>query len=167
MATLKPSSASVGSEVSKELAVVLAQRGSLARIVALVANERLLHIVYKPTENRPCPTREDTDYITWGQSIVEANGHPLHKSRMSVDPRTQQSSSFDLKRTEITFMAVKRHILEARGPLKAELAPLLAVTGIDGAASAVDSSEIAIPVPKFQIKFLLSRPRSKSNLRRK
>lgn len=50
MAILKPSSASVGSEVSKELAVVLAQRGSLARIVALVANERLLHIVYKPTE---------------------------------------------------------------------------------------------------------------------
>lgn len=50
MAILKPSSASVGSEVSKELAVVLAQRGSLARIVAPVANERLLHIVYKPTE---------------------------------------------------------------------------------------------------------------------
>lgn len=64
-------------------------------------------------------------------------------------------------------MAVKRHILEVRGPLEAELAPLLAVAGIDGAASAVDSSEIAIPVPKFQIKFLLSRPGVEGNLRRK
>lgn len=94
------------------------------------------------------------------QSIVEANGHPLHKSRMPVDPRTQPSSGFDFKSTEIGFMAVKRHILEVRGPL-------LAVTGIDGAASAVDGSEIDIPVHKFPIKFLLSRPRSKSNLRRK
>lgn len=280
MSILKLSSASgTGSQMTKELAVVLAQRGSLARIVALVANERLVHIVYKPAEklyyitplassttsegepaaaknerfilsgtppfqtleadadgnlvpdllhesnvlvgtwlyqqqlygnwvdvdrsvtgdrfvtilrdwmgwdvdltasfverircsaryladayaeNRPCPTR-DTDYITWEQAIVEANGHPLHKSRMPVDPKTQPSSGFDFKRTEFAFMAVKRDILEIMGPLEAELAPLLAVAGIDRAA--VDSSEIVIPVHKFQIQFLLSRPGAEGNLR--
>lgn len=277
MSILKLSSATKArSEVSKKLAVILAQRGSLARIVALVANERLVHIVYKPTEklyyisplassssperaknerfilsgtppfltlevdadgnlvpdlmhesnilvgtwlyqqqlysnwvdvdqsvtadrfvnilrdwmgwdvgltasfverircsaqyladayaeNRPCPTR-DTDYITWEQAIVEANGHPLHKSRMPVDPRTQPSSGFDFKRTEIVFFAVKRNFLEIMGPLEDELAPLLAVAGIDG-ATVVDSSEIVIPVHKFQVKFLLSRPGAEGNLR--
>lgn len=106
-------------------------------------------------ENRAFPAREDTDYITWEQSIVEANGHPLHKSRMPVDPYTQLSSGFDFK----------RHVLEVRGPLEAELAPLMAVAGIDGAASAVGNSEIVIPVHKFPVKFLLSRPGPEGNLR--
>ncbi len=274
MSILKLSSSGVKPGVSKELALILAQRGSLARIVALVANERLVHVVYNPTEklyyisplasdskerakderfvlsgtppfqtlevdadgnlvpdlmqesnilvgtwlfqqkphsswvdidssvtadrfvdilrdwmdwdsdltasfverircsaqyladayaeNRPCPTR-DTDYITWEQSIVEANGHPLHKSRMPVDPKTQPSSGFDFKHTEIAFMAVKRNILEIMGPVEAELKPLLDVAGIDEAA--IDDSEIVIPVHKFQIKFLLSQPGAEGNLR--
>ncbi|RYO78526.1 hypothetical protein DL766_009538 [Monosporascus sp. MC13-8B] len=275
MTILKQPLAGVKPEPSRDLALILAQRGSLARIVALVANERLVHIVYKPAEklyyisplangasqkptlderfilagshpfqtlevdsdgnlvpdlmqesnilvgpwlfqqklgshwvdvdrsvtadrfvnvlrdwmdwdtdltasfmerircsaqyladayaeNRPCPTR-DSDYITWEQSIVEANGHPLHKSRMPVDPKTQPSSGFDFKHTEIAFMAVKRDILEIMGPLEAELKPLLAVAGIE--ETVVDSSEVVIPVHKFQIDFLLSRPEAAGKLR--
>lgn len=34
----------------RELSTILAQRGSLGRIVALVANERLVHTVFRPTK---------------------------------------------------------------------------------------------------------------------
>lgn len=113
-------------------------------------------------ENRPCPTRE-SDYITWEQAIVEANGHPLHKCRMPVDPRTQPTNGFDFKRTGIAFMAVKRSILAIYGPLEAELASLLAAAGVD--STAVDSTEIVIPVHEFQVKFLLSLPKAANQLR--
>ncbi|CAD6581383.1 MAG: hypothetical protein ASARMPRED_000595 [Alectoria sarmentosa] len=114
-------------------------------------------------ENRPCPTRE-SDYITWEQAIVEANGHPLHKCRMPVDPRTQPTIGFDFKRADIAFMAVKRDILATYGSLETELEPLLAVAGIDTVA-AVDSSEIVIPVHEFQVRFLLSLPKAMGQLR--
>ena len=113
-------------------------------------------------ENRPCPTRE-SDYITWEQAIVEANDHPLHKCRMPIDPRTQATSGFDFKRTGIAFMAVKRRILAIYGPLEAELASLLAAAGVD--TTAVDSTEIVIPVHEFQVKFLLSFPEAANQLR--
>ena len=114
-------------------------------------------------ENRPCPTR-DSDYITWEQAIVEANGHPLHKCRMPVDPRTQPTNGFNFKRADIAFMAVKREILAQYGPLETELEPLLAAAGIDSSV-AVDSSEIVIPVHEFQVKFLLSLPKAEGQLR--
>ena len=114
-------------------------------------------------ENRPAPTRE-SDYITWEQSIVEANGHPLHKCRMPVDPRTQPTSGFDFKHADIAFLAVKRELLTIHGPLEAELASLLAAAGIN-AADAVDSSEIIIPVHEFQVRFLLSLPNGAGQLR--
>ena len=113
-------------------------------------------------ENRPCPTRE-SDYITWEQAIVEANGHPLHKCRMPVDPRTQPTTVFDFKRAEIAFLAVKRDILAMHGPLETELESLLAAAGIDSKA-AVDGSEIVIPVHEFQVKFLLSLPKAEGQL---
>ena len=113
-------------------------------------------------ENRQCPTRE-SDYITWEQAIVEANGHPLHKCRMPVDPRTQATTGFDFKRTGIAFMAVKRSILATYGPLEAELASLLATAGID--TTTINSTEIVIPVHEFQVRFLLSFPEAANQLR--
>ncbi|KAI4136768.1 MAG: hypothetical protein LQ341_005460, partial [Variospora aurantia] len=114
-------------------------------------------------ENRLCPTRQ-SDYITWEQSIVEANGHPLHKCRMPVDPRTQATKGVDFKHATIAFMAVKRGILDMYGELETELEPLNAAAGINSGA-AIDVSEIVIPVHDFQVKFLLSLPQAAGQLR--
>ena len=114
-------------------------------------------------EDRSCPTRQ-SEYIAWEQAIVEANGHPLHKCRMPVDPRTQATDGVDFKRANITFMAVKRTVLTTYGLLETELEPLLAMAGIDP-NMAVDKSELVIPVHEYQVKFLLSLPQAAGQLR--
>ena len=113
-------------------------------------------------ENRPCPTR-NSDYITWEQSIVEGTPHPLHRSRMPLDPRTQPTSDFDFKAVEIAFMAVQRGIVDMHGAFEEELQPLLMAAGVD--ALSIDASEIAIPVHEFQIPYLLSLPEVQGKIR--
>lgn len=122
-----------------------------------------LYLADAYAEDRPCPTRQ-SEYIVWEQAIVEANGHPLHKCRMPVDPRTQATNGVDFKRANIAFMAVKRTVLTTYGLLETELEPLLAAAGVD-TAMAADNSEIVIPVHDFQVKFLLSLPQAAGQLR--
>ena len=122
-----------------------------------------LYLADAYAEDRPCPTRQ-SEYIVWEQAIVEANGHPLHKCRMPVSPRTQATTGVDFKRANIAFMAVKRTILTTYGLLEAELEPLLAAAGIDPNMAA-DNSELVIPVHDFQVKFLLSLPQAAGQLR--
>ena len=122
-----------------------------------------LYLADAYAEDRPCPTRQ-SDYIVWEQAIVEANGHPLHKCRMPVDPRTQATAGVDFKRVNIAFMAVKRTVLTTYGLLETELEPLLAAAGIDPNMAANDT-EFVIPVHDFQVKFLLSLPQAAGQLR--
>ena len=121
-----------------------------------------LYLADAYAEDRPCPTRQ-SEYIVWEQAIVEGNGHPLHKCRMPVDPRTQATNGFDFKRASIAFMAVKRTVLTTYGPLETELEPLFAVAGVD-TAMAGDNSEMVIPVHDFQVRFLLSLPQAAGQL---
>ncbi|PYI16264.1 hypothetical protein BO99DRAFT_405267 [Aspergillus violaceofuscus CBS 115571] len=114
-------------------------------------------------ENRPCPTR-DSSFITWEQSIVEANINPLHKCRMPVDPKTQPTSGFNFKQAEIAFMAVQRDLIDSYGPLEQELAPLLKAAGVDPRTAALPN-EVVLPVHEFQVRFLLSRPEADGKLR--
>lgn len=122
-----------------------------------------LYLADAYAEDRSCPTRQ-SEYIVWEQAIVEANGHPLHKCRMPVDPRTQATTGVNFKRPNIAFMAVKRGVLTTYGSLETELKPLLAAAGID-LKMATDHSELVIPVHDFQVKFLLSLPQAAGQLR--
>ena len=122
-----------------------------------------LYLADAYAEDRSCPTRQ-SEYIVWEQSIVEANGHPLHKCRMPVDPGIQAMNGVDFKRANIAFMAVKRTVLATYGSLETELQPLLAAAGIDPNIAA-DKSELVIPIHDFQVKYLLSLPEAAGQLR--
>ncbi|KAF2152215.1 hypothetical protein K461DRAFT_321262 [Myriangium duriaei CBS 260.36] len=108
--------------------------------------------------DRPCPTR-DSDFVEWEQSILEGNGHPLHKCRMPIDPETQPLIGYNFKQTRIAFMAVQRSLLEIHGPLEEELKPLLRAAGVN---SCINADEIIIPVHEFQINFLLKMAQGKA-----
>lgn len=134
-----------------------------ARFAAQIRNsEHYLTEAY--TENRPCPTR-DSDYITWEQSIVDANINPLHKCRMPIDPTTQPVSGFDFKRFNICFFAVKRDLLTINGAIFDELAPLLVAAGIDPKTAVADDTEVVIPVHAFQVRFVQAKEEYKNSVR--
>ena len=114
-------------------------------------------------ENRPSPTRK-SDFITWEQSIIEGNDHPIHKARMPINPSLQPLNGFDFKHVDIAFMAVKRDFLSTHGQLEEELEPLLAAARIDAGISC-DRSEMVIPIHEFQIRFVLSLPMAAGQVR--